>query len=95
MGASRECDETPAVTTDATPDRPSRRPRLFIKEMVLMNFKSYTGEQRIGLFHKGEVEQIFMVEPRDNEPQDEGLLEYRVGALALCCFFLLPPVLAF
>nr|CAB3461071.1 unnamed protein product [Digitaria exilis] len=28
------------------------RPRLFIKEMVLRNFKSYAGEQRIGPFHK-------------------------------------------
>jgi hypothetical protein len=27
-------------------------PRLFIKEMVLRNFKSYAGEQRIGPFHK-------------------------------------------
>jgi hypothetical protein len=29
-----------------------RAPRLFIKEMVLRNFKSYAGEQRIGPFHK-------------------------------------------
>lgn len=29
-----------------------RKPRLFIKEMVLRNFKSYAGEQRIGPFHK-------------------------------------------
>ncbi|WOL08544.1 structural maintenance of chromosomes protein 4 [Canna indica] len=28
------------------------RPRLVIKEMVLRNFKSYAGEQRIGPFHK-------------------------------------------
>lgn len=28
------------------------KPRLFIKEMVLRNFKSYAGEQRIGPFHK-------------------------------------------
>jgi len=27
-------------------------PRLVIKEMVLHNFKSYAGEQRIGPFHK-------------------------------------------
>ncbi|OAY83226.1 Structural maintenance of chromosomes protein 4 [Ananas comosus] len=31
---------------------PKSRPRLFIKEMVLRNFKSYAGEQRIGPFHK-------------------------------------------
>ncbi|CAJ2635956.1 unnamed protein product [Trifolium pratense] len=28
------------------------RPRLFIKEMVMQNFKSYAGEQRVGPFHK-------------------------------------------
>nr|XP_023928205.1 structural maintenance of chromosomes protein 4 [Quercus suber]POE91107.1 structural maintenance of chromosomes protein 4 [Quercus suber] len=27
-------------------------PRLFIKEMVMRNFKSYAGEQRVGPFHK-------------------------------------------
>ncbi|KAL6551563.1 Structural maintenance of chromosomes protein 4 [Orobanche gracilis] len=30
----------------------SRPPRLFIKEMVMKNFKSYAGEQRVGPFHK-------------------------------------------
>ncbi|XP_012084705.1 structural maintenance of chromosomes protein 4 [Jatropha curcas] len=30
----------------------SRGPRLFIKEMVMRNFKSYAGEQRVGPFHK-------------------------------------------
>ncbi|KAL3378731.1 hypothetical protein AABB24_004580 [Solanum stoloniferum] len=30
----------------------SRPPRLFIKEMVMRNFKSYAGEQRVGPFHK-------------------------------------------
>ncbi|KAK9135493.1 hypothetical protein Syun_014823 [Stephania yunnanensis] len=42
------------------PSRPSpckdqgipRKPRLFIKEMVLRNFKSYAGEQMVGPFHK-------------------------------------------
>ncbi|CAN0924360.1 Structural maintenance of chromosomes protein 4 [Linum grandiflorum] len=29
-----------------------RAPRLFIKEMVMANFKSYAGEQRVGPFHK-------------------------------------------
>ncbi|CAI8608890.1 unnamed protein product [Vicia faba] len=28
------------------------RPRLFIQEMVMRNFKSYAGEQRVGPFHK-------------------------------------------
>ncbi|CAN6562720.1 unnamed protein product [Malus baccata var. baccata] len=30
----------------------SRGPRLFIREMVMRNFKSYAGEQRVGPFHK-------------------------------------------
>ncbi|KAM5546561.1 structural maintenance of chromosomes protein 4-like [Rosa sericea] len=30
----------------------SRKPRLFIREMVMSNFKSYAGEQRVGPFHK-------------------------------------------
>jgi len=30
----------------------SSQPRLFIKEMVMENFKSYAGEQRVGPFHK-------------------------------------------
>ncbi|KAK3212684.1 hypothetical protein Dsin_017390 [Dipteronia sinensis] len=33
-------------------DGSGRRVRLFIKEMVLRNFKSYAGEQRVGPFHK-------------------------------------------
>lgn len=33
----------------------SRVPRLFIKEMVMRNFKSYAGEQRVGPFHKVRV----------------------------------------
>lgn len=32
-----------------------RAPRLFIKEMVMKNFKSYAGEQRVGPFHKVRV----------------------------------------
>lgn len=32
------------------PDHP--KSRLMIKEMVLENFKSYAGEQRVGPFHK-------------------------------------------
>ncbi|KAJ4707448.1 Structural maintenance of chromosomes protein [Melia azedarach] len=37
---------------DSTSPAPGRRPRLFIKEMVMRNFKSYAGEQRVGPFHK-------------------------------------------
>lgn len=36
---------------DSAPGR-SRTPRLFIREMVMKNFKSYAGEQRVGPFHK-------------------------------------------
>lgn len=36
-------------------ERRSRAPRLFIKEMVMRNFKSYAGEQRVGPFHKVRV----------------------------------------
>uniref|UniRef100_A0A1D1YDR2 Structural maintenance of chromosomes protein 4 n=1 Tax=Anthurium amnicola TaxID=1678845 RepID=A0A1D1YDR2_9ARAE len=33
-------------------DGTAARPRLFIREMVMRNFKSYAGEQRVGPFHK-------------------------------------------
>ncbi|CAN4082601.1 unnamed protein product [Withania somnifera] len=39
-------------STNESPRRGSRPPRLFIKEMVMRNFKSYAGEQRVGPFHK-------------------------------------------
>jgi hypothetical protein len=32
--------------------RPPAQPRLVIREMVLENFKSYAGAQRVGPFHK-------------------------------------------
>ncbi|MED6132321.1 Structural maintenance of chromosomes protein 4 [Stylosanthes scabra] len=38
-------DESPAAAG-------SVRPRLLIKEMVMRNFKSYAGEQRVGPFYK-------------------------------------------
>ncbi|OEL18223.1 Structural maintenance of chromosomes protein 4 [Dichanthelium oligosanthes] len=44
-------DISPPQSPARTPGR-AARPRLFIKEMVLRNFKSYAGEQRIGPFHK-------------------------------------------
>ncbi|KAL9323456.1 hypothetical protein ACSQ67_008313 [Phaseolus vulgaris] len=41
---------------ESAPDSATRhrsaRPRLFIKEMIMRNFKSYAGEQRVGPFHK-------------------------------------------
>lgn len=42
---------SPRQSPPRTPHR-AAKPRLFIKEMVLRNFKSYAGEQRIGPFHK-------------------------------------------
>ncbi|GMH05121.1 hypothetical protein Nepgr_006961 [Nepenthes gracilis] len=44
-------DDFAATESGATPGR-SRTARLFIKEMVMRNFKSYAGEQRVGPFHK-------------------------------------------
>ncbi|CAN6332537.1 unnamed protein product [Urochloa humidicola] len=46
-----EMETSPPQSPARTPSR-AARPRLFIKEMVLRNFKSYAGEQRIGPFHK-------------------------------------------
>ncbi|KAG0607985.1 hypothetical protein M758_8G069200 [Ceratodon purpureus] len=37
---------------DGQPPRGRAKPRLFIKKMVLENFKSYAGKQHIGPFHK-------------------------------------------
>lgn len=46
-------DEFTHTGSESTRDRPSgSTPRLFIREMVLRNFKSYAGEQRVGPFHK-------------------------------------------
>ncbi|KAJ6369962.1 hypothetical protein OIU76_028261 [Salix suchowensis] len=42
--------ESNSVRTSA--DGSSKAPRLFIKEMIMRNFKSYAGEQRVGPFHK-------------------------------------------
>lgn len=44
-----------AEQQDAPADRPGAprtTTRLMIREMVLENFKSYAGEQRVGPFHK-------------------------------------------
>lgn len=43
-----------AFATESAPPA-ARPPRLFIKEMVMRNFKSYAGEQRVGPFHKVRV----------------------------------------
>ncbi|CAM8982273.1 unnamed protein product [Rhodiola kirilowii] len=44
-------DEVMAEEPSSVPKK-SRLPRLFIKEMVMRNFKSYAGEQHVGPFHK-------------------------------------------
>ncbi|KAI4352571.1 hypothetical protein L6164_006809 [Bauhinia variegata] len=44
-------NEVMANGSDSVREGP-KRPRLFIKEMVMRNFKSYAGEQRVGPFHK-------------------------------------------
>ncbi|XP_052206534.1 uncharacterized protein LOC127810940 isoform X2 [Diospyros lotus] len=57
MGAPMEATMTDNAVNDNSEDsrgggRSRNLPRLFIKEMVLRNFKSYAGEQRVGPFHK-------------------------------------------
>lgn len=48
-------DEFMAEASESTQGREKGGPRLFIKEMVMRNFKSYAGEQRVGPFHKVRV----------------------------------------
>ncbi|KAI3972796.1 hypothetical protein MKX01_019454 [Papaver californicum] len=54
MGVPVETSSSDPVSNltgvETTPS--SKKPRLFIKEMVMRNFKSYAGEQRVGPFHK-------------------------------------------
>ncbi|CDP02233.1 unnamed protein product [Coffea canephora] len=45
-------DDEVAGTGSHSTQMGSRTPRLFIKEMVMRDFKSYAGEQRVGPFHK-------------------------------------------
>ncbi|KAF3958540.1 hypothetical protein ACB098_01G220800 [Castanea mollissima] len=51
MGMESE-DEVMADGSGSAERRSGAGPRLFIKEMVMRNFKSYAGEQRVGPFHK-------------------------------------------
>ncbi|KAL6960771.1 Structural maintenance of chromosomes protein 4 [Sarracenia purpurea var. burkii] len=56
MGFPMETTTDEFTNTDSVPTQErSRIPRLFIREMVLRNFKSYAGEQRVGPFHKVRV----------------------------------------
>ncbi|XXG57520.1 hypothetical protein AAC387_Pa03g4653 [Persea americana] len=50
MGIPVEGDAFNSI--DSGTNSESRKPRLFIKEMVMRNFKSYAGEKRVGPFHK-------------------------------------------
>ncbi|PIM99573.1 Structural maintenance of chromosome protein [Handroanthus impetiginosus] len=52
MGMRMESMATADEFVSQSTKPPSRAPRLFIKEMVMRNFKSYAGEQRVGPFHK-------------------------------------------
>ncbi|KAL9227011.1 hypothetical protein vseg_002759 [Gypsophila vaccaria] len=51
MGVEPELPTKTETASESTQSS-SRVPRLFIKEMVMRNFKSYAGEQRVGPFHK-------------------------------------------
>ena len=53
-------EESVSNGSDSGPGR-SRAPRLFIKEMVMRNFKSYAGEQRVGPFHKVRVSSLLSI----------------------------------
>ena len=57
MESRAEPPESASNGFESTPGR-SRAPRLFIKEMVMRNFKSYAGEQRVGPFHKVRVSSL-------------------------------------
>ncbi|XP_058082082.1 structural maintenance of chromosomes protein 4 isoform X2 [Magnolia sinica] len=50
MGIPTDSDGFTGVDSDL--NQGPRKARLFIKEMVMKNFKSYAGEQRVGPFHK-------------------------------------------
>ncbi|OVA16089.1 RecF/RecN/SMC [Macleaya cordata] len=52
MGIPTESVSDPESNLTGGSSSSSRKPRLFIKEMVMRNFKSYAGEQRVGPFHK-------------------------------------------
>lgn len=54
-GLGMEAPDESMEDVPASPGRRSGAPRLFIKEMVMRNFKSYAGEQRVGPFHKVRV----------------------------------------
>ncbi|XP_065635653.1 structural maintenance of chromosomes protein 4 [Quercus suber] len=51
MGLESE-DQVMGDGSGSAERRSGAGPRLFIKEMVMRNFKSYAGEQRVGPFHK-------------------------------------------
>ena len=54
MGIESE-DELMADGSGSAERRSGAVPRLFIKEMVMRNFKSYAGQQSVGPFHKVRV----------------------------------------
>ncbi|KAL1538699.1 Structural maintenance of chromosomes protein 4 [Salvia divinorum] len=52
MDAEMESTTTAAEFVPEPARKATPAPRLFIQEMVMKNFKSYAGEQRVGPFHK-------------------------------------------
>ncbi|OWM64577.1 hypothetical protein CDL15_Pgr020544 [Punica granatum] len=52
MELPRDSPASKSPSPQARPSKGKGSPRLFIREMVMRNFKSYAGEQRVGPFHK-------------------------------------------
>lgn len=81
-----------ADAPDVAPAAPSQR--LVIKDMVLENFKSYAGAQRVGPFHKvrgwareGAVARVRQVVERGGEGRCDGMAQCgafrKAGALGM------------
>jgi hypothetical protein len=66
------------------------RPRLFIKEMVLRNFKSYAGEQRIGPFHKVPIPRFDVLSFFNSRNSFEAAVDY-IPARPVWRSFAYPP----
>ncbi|PKI75671.1 hypothetical protein CRG98_003931 [Punica granatum] len=52
MELPRDSPASKSRSPQARPSKGKGSPRLFIREMVMRNFKSYAGEQRVGPLHK-------------------------------------------
>lgn len=65
-------------------ERRSGAPRLFIKEMVMRNFKSYAGEQRVGPFHKVRVPLRSYPPPPPFNKFNFKFMQWKLGVLFGC-----------